>query len=106
MVERNYFEVRRELIWRKAADCYGVFCEKLYIARIEVVEKRLTYGVFSERLYIASAFLLYILDKNRQHTVISLNILLLKGASLLRMMNHFLTEPTFKQGITNYLNNK
>ncbi|XP_018019808.1 puromycin-sensitive aminopeptidase-like protein, partial [Hyalella azteca] len=27
-----------------------------------------------------------------------------KGASIIRMMNHFLTEPTLRQGLTNYLN--
>ena len=26
-----------------------------------------------------------------------------KGASIIRMMNHFLTEKTFRQGLTNYL---
>ncbi|XP_047740791.1 aminopeptidase N [Hyalella azteca] len=27
-----------------------------------------------------------------------------KGASIIRMMNHFLSEPTLRQGLTNYLN--
>ncbi|XP_069952146.1 aminopeptidase N [Cherax quadricarinatus] len=29
-----------------------------------------------------------------------------KGASVIRMMNHFLTETTFRKGVTNYLNGK
>lgn len=29
-----------------------------------------------------------------------------KGASVIRMMNHFLTTPVFKTGLTNYLNEK
>ncbi|KAF2365598.1 Peptidase M1 membrane alanine aminopeptidase N-terminal [Trinorchestia longiramus] len=28
-----------------------------------------------------------------------------KGASIIRMMNHFLSEPTLQKGLTNYLNN-
>ena len=27
-----------------------------------------------------------------------------KGASIIRMMDHFLTEKTFKKGLSNYLN--
>ncbi|KAF2343745.1 Peptidase M1 membrane alanine aminopeptidase N-terminal, partial [Trinorchestia longiramus] len=29
-----------------------------------------------------------------------------KGASIIRMMNHFLTEGTFRSGLTNYLNDQ
>ncbi|XP_014255315.1 aminopeptidase N-like [Cimex lectularius] len=29
-----------------------------------------------------------------------------KGASIIRMMNHFLTTPVFKRGLTNYLNGR
>lgn len=29
-----------------------------------------------------------------------------KGASVIRMMDHFLTTETFKRGLTNYLNGK
>jgi len=27
-----------------------------------------------------------------------------KGASIIRMMTHFLTQPSFNKGLTNYLN--
>lgn len=29
-----------------------------------------------------------------------------KGATIIRMMEHFLTTPVFKKGLTNYLNNR